>query len=263
MLLPLAGRPLLAHVLETARALDPMRIVVVYGHRGEQLRAALAERPELLWVQQVEQRGTGHAVRLALEQVPEHARVLVLYGDVPLLRTETLRPLVEARAALAVLAAEVHDPRGYGRVVRDGLGQVRAIVEERDADPEQRQLHVINTGILAADARRLRVWVANLDCNNAQGEYYLTDVFAQAAEEGMPALCLLAADAAEAEGANDARPARRAGAAPARARSRASARCRRASGRSGAHRRARQRRLRPRCRDRHRRDPRRPRGAGR
>ncbi len=205
VLLPLAGRPLLAHVLETARALDPMRIVVVYGHRGEQLRAALADRPDLQWVQQVEQRGTGHAVRLALEQVPEHARVLVLYGDVPLLRAETLRPLVEAHVALAVLAAEVLDPRGYGRVVRDGLGQVRAIVEEHDADPEQRQLRVINTGILAADARRLRVWVANLDCSNAQGEYYLTDVFAQAAEEGMPALCLLTPDAAEAEGANDAR----------------------------------------------------------
>ena len=205
VLLPLAGRPLLAHVLETARALDPMRIVVVYGHRGEALRAAYAGRPELVWVQQVEQRGTGHAVRLALEQVPEHARVLVLFGDVPLLRPETLRPLVEAKAPLAVLAAEVPDPRGYGRVLRDGLGQVRAIVEDRDADSEQRQLRVINTGILAADARRLRVWVANLDCNNAQQEYYLTDVFAQAAEEGMPALCLLAHDAGEAEGANDAR----------------------------------------------------------
>ena len=205
VLLPLAGRPLLAHVLETARALDPMRIVVVYGHRGEALRAAYAGRPDLVWVQQVEQRGTGHAVRLALEQVPEHARVLVLFGDVPLLRPETLRPLVEAKAPLAVLAAEVPDPRGYGRVLRDGLGQVRAIVEDRDADSEQRQLRVINTGILAADARRLRVWVANLDCNNAQQEYYLTDVFAQAAEEGMPALCLLAHDASEAEGANDAR----------------------------------------------------------
>ena len=205
VMLPLAGRPLLAHVLETARALDPMRIVAVYGHRGEVLRAAFADNPDLLWVHQVEQRGTGHAVRLALEQVPEHARVLVLFGDVPLLRPETLRPLVEARAPLAVLAAEVPDPQGYGRVVRDGLGQVRAIVEERDADSEQRQLRVINTGILAADARRLRVWVANLDCNNAQQEYYLTDVFAQAAEEGMPAICLLAPDASEAEGANDAR----------------------------------------------------------
>lgn len=205
VLLPLAGRPMLAHVLETARALDPMRIVVVHGHRGEALRAAFAERPELAWVHQAEQRGTGHAVRLALEHVPEHARVLVLFGDVPLLRPETLLPLVQARASLAVLAAEVSNPRGYGRVLRDGLGQVRAIVEERDADPEQRQLRVINTGILAADARRLRVWVANLDCNNAQQEYYLTDVFAQAADEGMPALCLLAQDAGEAEGANDSR----------------------------------------------------------
>ena len=205
VMLPLAGRPLLAHVLETARALDPLRVVVVHGHRGEQLRAIFAGWPDLVWVHQAEQRGTGHAVRLALEAVPEHARVLVLFGDVPLLRPETLRPLVEARAPLAVLAAEVPDPHGYGRVLRDGLGQVRAIVEERDADPEQRQLRVINTGIMAADARRLRVWVANLSCNNAQQEYYLTDVFAQAAEEGMPALCLLAQDAGEAEGANDAR----------------------------------------------------------
>ncbi len=205
VLLPLAGRPLLQHVLEMARALDPQRMVVVHGHRGEQLRAAFADWPDLTWVHQATQQGTGHAVRLALEAVPEHARVLVLFGDVPLLRSETVRPLVESHTALAMLAAELRDPTGYGRVLRDGLGQVRAIVEERDADPEQRQLRVINTGILAADARRLRVWVANLRNDNAQREYYLTDVFAQAAEEGMPALCLLARDAAEAEGANDAR----------------------------------------------------------
>ncbi len=203
VLLPLAGRPLLAHVLEAARMLDPTRIHVVYGHRGEAVRAAFAAEPGLNWVHQSEQRGTGHAVRLALEQIPEHARVLVLYGDVPLLRSTTLRMLTDAHAPLVVLAAEVADPAGYGRVVRDGLGQVRTIIEERDADADQRLIRMINTGIVAADARRLRVWVANLTDANSQREFYLTDVFQQAAEDGVPAFCVLARDTSEAQGAND------------------------------------------------------------
>jgi len=203
VLLPLAGRPLLAHVLEAARMLDPVRIHVVYGHRGEAVRAAFAAEPGLNWVHQSEQRGTGHAVRLALEQIPEHARVLVLYGDVPLLRSATLRMLTGAHASLVVLAAEVADPAGYGRVMRDGLGQVRTIVEERDADADQRLIRMINTGIVAADARRLRVWVANLSDANSQREFYLTDVFQQAAEDGAPAFCVLARDTSEAQGAND------------------------------------------------------------
>jgi bifunctional UDP-N-acetylglucosamine pyrophosphorylase/glucosamine-1-phosphate N-acetyltransferase len=203
VLLPLAGRPLLAHVIATARELGPAKIHIVYGHRGDQVRATFADQADLDWVLQSEQRGTGHAVQLALAQVPEAARVLVLYGDVPLLRAATLKPLTETSATLVVLTAELFDPQGYGRVIRDGLGQVRAIVEDKDCTPEQRVITTVNTGILAADARRLRVWVHNLDDQNAQGELYLTDVFAQAASEAMPAAMLGCRDEHEAFGAND------------------------------------------------------------
>lgn len=204
VLLPLAGRPMLAHVLATARELAPAKIHIVYGHRGDQVHAAFADDADLDWVQQTEQRGTGHAVQLALAQVPEAARVLVLYGDGPLIRAQTLKPLCTSDAPLAVLIAELFDPRGYGRVIRDGLGQIRAIVEDKDCTPEQRTITTVNTGILAADARRLRVWVHNLDDRNTQGELYLTDVFAQAAAENTPATSVVCRDEQEAFGANDA-----------------------------------------------------------
>jgi bifunctional UDP-N-acetylglucosamine pyrophosphorylase/glucosamine-1-phosphate N-acetyltransferase len=205
VLLPLAGRPMLAHVIATARELNPEKIHIVYGHRGGAVRAAFADQTDLGWVLQSEQRGTGHAVKLALTQVPEAVRVLVLYGDVPLIRAATLKPLTELAAPLAVLTAELFDPRGYGRVIRDGLGQVRSIVEDKDCTPEQRTITTVNTGILAADARRLRVWTHNLTDHNAQGEFYLTDVFAQAATESVPATLLNCRDEREAFGANDAR----------------------------------------------------------
>ena len=204
VLLPLAGKPMLAHVITTARELNPARIHIVYGHRGDAVRAAFADQSDLDWVHQPEQRGTGQAVQLALAHVPEAARVLVLYGDVPLIRAATLKPLCSADAALALLAAELFDPRGYGRVIRDGIGRARAVVEEKDATPDQRAIPPVNTGILAADARRLRVWTHNLDNRNAQGEFYLTDVFAQATNEGMPADILNCRDEREAFGANDA-----------------------------------------------------------
>ena len=203
VLQPLAGRSMLAHVVATARELHPVRIHIVYGHRGDQVRANFADQLDLDWVLQAEQHGTGHAVQLALVQIPEAARVLVLYGDVPLIQAATLRPLIDSSLPLAVLTAELFEPRGYGRVIRDGLGQVRAIVEEKDCSAEQRMLTTVNTGILAADARRLRVWAHNLDNHNAQGEFYLTDVFAQAAAEGLPATALNCRDEHEAFGAND------------------------------------------------------------
>ncbi|MDR3388558.1 MAG: bifunctional UDP-N-acetylglucosamine diphosphorylase/glucosamine-1-phosphate N-acetyltransferase GlmU [Rudaea sp.] len=204
VLLPLAGKPMLAHVLATACDLGPAGIHIVYGHRGDQVRAAFADHAEIDWVLQSEQRGTGHALQLALAQVPEAARVLVLYGDVPLIRATTLKPLTEGTATLAVLTAELFDPHGYGRVVRDGLGQVRAIVEEKDCTPDQRAITTVNTGILSADARRLRAWAHNLDNRNAQGEFYLTDIFAQAAADGLPATTQTCRDEHEAFGANDA-----------------------------------------------------------
>jgi bifunctional UDP-N-acetylglucosamine pyrophosphorylase/glucosamine-1-phosphate N-acetyltransferase len=203
VLLPLAGRPLLAHVLEVARSLEPEAIHVVYGYRGEAVRAAFAHEADLDWVYQPEQRGTGHAVALALARVPEVSRVLVLCGDVPLLSAASLRPLVDSPAPLVVLVAERMDPRGYGRVIGDGLGQVRAIVEERDCTAEQRSITTVNTGVIAADAQRLRVWVHKLDSGNAQGELYLTDVFAQATAEGVPAAMHVCRDEREAFGAND------------------------------------------------------------
>jgi bifunctional UDP-N-acetylglucosamine pyrophosphorylase / glucosamine-1-phosphate N-acetyltransferase len=204
VLLPIAGKSMLAHVVATARSLSPAKIHIVHGHRGEQVRARFADQSDLGWVQQSEQRGTGHAVRLALEHVPEDARVLVLYGDVPLIRAETLRPICASDTALAVLAAELLDPRGYGRVIRDELGQVRAIVEEKDCSPDQRSINLVNTGIVAAEARRLRVWVHNLDNQNSQREFYLTDVFAMAAADDLPAACMNCRDEREAFGANDA-----------------------------------------------------------
>jgi bifunctional UDP-N-acetylglucosamine pyrophosphorylase/glucosamine-1-phosphate N-acetyltransferase len=204
VLMPLAGRPMLAHVLDAARALQPARIHIVYGHLGEQVQQAITDLGDLAWVHQPEQRGTGHAVKLAMPGVPEGARVLVLYGDVPLIRTDTLRKLLAQEAPLAALVTQLDNPYGYGRVVRDGIGRVRSIVEEKDCTPEQRAITWINSGILAADARRLRVWINNLTDANAQREYYLTDVFAQANEEGEPAEASLCINPQEVFGANDA-----------------------------------------------------------
>ncbi|HSE11135.1 MAG TPA: bifunctional UDP-N-acetylglucosamine diphosphorylase/glucosamine-1-phosphate N-acetyltransferase GlmU [Rudaea sp.] len=204
VLLPLAGRPLLDHVLETARTLNAERIHLVYGHRGDQVRAAFADRAGLQWVYQAEQHGTGHAVQLAMANVPDAARVLVLLGDVPLIRAETLRPLIETPMPLTVLVAELADPRGYGRVLRDGNGRVRAIVEEKDCDAAQRAATTVNTGIIAADAVHLRTWLKALRNDNAQREYLITDVFASAASDGVPAAAIVCADAHEAFGANDA-----------------------------------------------------------
>ncbi|MDN5925135.1 MAG: NTP transferase domain-containing protein, partial [Xanthomonadales bacterium] len=204
VLLPLAGRPLLAHVLEAARALAPQTIHVVYGHRGELVRAAFAADEDLAWVEQAEQLGTGHAVKLALGEIPDAARVLVLYGDVPLVRAESLHTLVDADAALAVLAAELDDPSGYGRIVLDAQRCVSAIVEQKDASKTQRAIRLTNTGMLAADAACLRGWLAAVGNSNAQGEYYLTDIFAMAAAAATPAVCNLLHDAHKAAGANDA-----------------------------------------------------------
>ena len=189
VLLPVAARPMLAHVIDAARALQPAGIHVVYGNRGEQVRAAFAGDSGLAWVEQSRQLGTGHAVQQALPAVPDDARVLVLYGDVPLITAGTLRRLLAEPRALAVLAAELPDPTGYGRIVRDARGHVARIVEHKDADAEQRRIDLVNTGVIACDAGRLRGWLSALRNDNAQGEYYLTDVFAQAAAEKCAAAC--------------------------------------------------------------------------
>ena len=203
VLQPIAGQPMLAQVIAAARALNPAGIHVVYGHGGDQVQAAFVDQPDLQWAQQAQQLGTGHAVEQAMPDVPDAATVLVLYGDVPLIRSETLQRLLQAPGRLAVLVAEVADPTGYGRIVRDAEGRVAAIVEQKDADEEQRRIRVINTGIIAAESTALKRWLAHLSNDNAQGEYYLTDVFAAAAGEFSAAEMVLVGEAIEAEGAND------------------------------------------------------------
>jgi bifunctional UDP-N-acetylglucosamine pyrophosphorylase/glucosamine-1-phosphate N-acetyltransferase len=203
VLQPIAGRPMLAHVIATARSLNADGIHVVYGHGGEHVRAAFADQPDLHWALQAQQLGTGHAVAQALPVVPDTARVLVLYGDVPLIRAETLRLLLAEQADLAVLAAELDEPHGYGRIVLNDKGKVQAIVEQKDATPEQCAIRLINTGIVAAEAGSLRRWLSYLGNANAQGEYYLTDIFASAAEERHPAAVARCTDSVETEGVND------------------------------------------------------------
>ncbi len=199
----IAGRPMLAHAIEAARALQPAGVHVVHGHGGDLVRAAFAGQPDLQWAEQARQLGTGHAVQQAMPNVPDGAQVLVLYGDVPLITPETLQRLLAAPGRLAVLAAEPVDPTGYGRIERDAEGRVAAIVEHKDADAEQRRIRLINTGVIAAESTALNQWLDRVSNDNAQGEYYLTDVFREAAAEFSAAEIVLVADPLETEGAND------------------------------------------------------------
>ena len=183
----LADRPLLGHVIDCARALSPDEIVVVYGHAGEQVRAAFAGQTDLRWAEQAEQLGTGHAVQQALPQLADGEMALVLYGDVPLIGVSTLRRLAAAAGSsnLGLLTVEMDDPTGYGRILRDASGKVIAIVEEKDATPEQRTVREVNTGILVAPVSHLRDWLGRIGNSNAQGEYYLTDIIGLAVEAGV------------------------------------------------------------------------------
>lgn len=203
VLQPIAGRPMLAHAIDAARGLAPQGIHVVHGHGGDAVQAAFADQADLQWVLQDRQLGTGHAVQQAIPAIPDEATVLVLYGDVPLITTATLQRLLAVNARLAVLVAEPADPAGYGRIVRDAEGRVGAIVEHKDASDDQRAIRIVNTGIVAADATALKRWLGALSNDNAQGEYYLTDVFAQAAAEYAAAEMVPVRDAIETEGAND------------------------------------------------------------
>ncbi|MDG4822749.1 bifunctional UDP-N-acetylglucosamine diphosphorylase/glucosamine-1-phosphate N-acetyltransferase GlmU [Asanoa sp. WMMD1127] len=209
MLHPLLGRTLLGHVLTAAAPVGAERTLVVVGHAADQVEAHLAEvAPHATPVLQAEQHGTGHAVRIALEAAPDATgTVVVLNGDVPLLRGETVTALVEAHeragAAATVLAAEVPDPKGLGRIVRDATGGLERIVEERDATPAEQAIREINAGIYAFDARLLRAALAKLTSDNDQGEEYLTDVFGLLAAAGEPVAVHVAAVAEETLGCND------------------------------------------------------------
>lgn len=201
---PLAGRPLLAHVLNTGRALSPERLHVVYGHGGEKVRDALAA-PDISWWKQEQQLGTGHAVEQAIPGLGEEGVALILYGDVPLVGTDTLKRLVDAASngTLAVLTAILDDPSGYGRIIRDSDNKVTCIVEHKDANDAERTIREINTGMMAMPIKRLRGWIKALDNNNAQGEFYLTDIIAMAAEQGFQVEGVVVDDVNETHGIND------------------------------------------------------------
>ncbi|MFV0371792.1 MAG: bifunctional UDP-N-acetylglucosamine diphosphorylase/glucosamine-1-phosphate N-acetyltransferase GlmU [Azonexus sp.] len=183
---PIAGKPLAGHVLDTARALDPEKLIVVHGHGGALVQSALAA-PDVSWAEQAQQLGTGHAVAQALPLLSDAAQTLVLYGDVPLTRLETLQNLLAAgQDALAILTVDLPDPTGYGRIVRNAAGEVIKIVEQKDASAAEQAIREINTGIMAMPTARLADWLGRLKNDNAQGEYYLTDIVALAVAEGVP-----------------------------------------------------------------------------
>jgi bifunctional UDP-N-acetylglucosamine pyrophosphorylase/glucosamine-1-phosphate N-acetyltransferase len=194
---------LLAHVLDTARCLGADDICVVYGHGGDAVPAAIGG-DGLRWALQAEQLGTGHAVQQAMPATPEQNTVLILFGDVPLLTPATIDRLLEAtgKDELAVLSVDMDDPAGYGRIVRDG-DAVTGIVEQKDASESQKGIREINTGVMVAPASRLRAWLDNLSNDNAQDEYYLTDVVAMAVKDGVHVRGIKAGNGTEVMGIND------------------------------------------------------------
>ncbi|MCZ6853812.1 MAG: NTP transferase domain-containing protein [Gammaproteobacteria bacterium] len=202
---PLAGRPMLTHVLDTVRKLEPAQVHVVVGFQGSEVREALGDSAGVNWVSQEEQKGTGHAVQQALPDISEDAVVLVVYGDVPLVQSNTLRACVEAalQGDLGLVTADFADPAELGRIVRDGAGGITEIVEYADASPAQRAIHEINSGIMALPATRLRSLLGAVEPHNAQGEYYLTDIIALAVQENMTVQGLKADCAEEVKGVND------------------------------------------------------------
>ncbi len=201
---PLAGRPVVAHVLDAARTLSPQTMTVVIGHGAPAVQQAL-ESSDLRFVVQDPPRGTGDAVRVALAGASSEGVVLVAIGDIPLVPADALSDLVTAagEGKLAVLTANVPDPAGLGRIVRDDRGAVRAIVEERDADVKQRSIREINTGVMAAPAALMKQWVGALTPDNAQGEYYITDIIAMACAQNVPVVAQVAADERDVRGIND------------------------------------------------------------
>lgn len=180
-----AGRPILSHVIACAAQLDPDKIIVVYGFGGEKVRDTIA-RPEIEWVKQADQLGTGHAVQQAVPLLDSNSVTLVLLGDVPLLKAQTCKSLLKhAGKHLSLLTVEKQDPTGYGRILRSYDGKVQAIVEQKDASDEQRQIKEVNSGIMAMPTAHLTQWLSRLRNENNQGEYYLTDVIAMAVEDGV------------------------------------------------------------------------------
>ncbi len=200
----LGGKLLLKHVLDTAQALAAASINVVYGHGGDQVKNLLGNEA-VNWCEQAEQLGTGHAVQQALEHISDASNVLILYGDVPLLSTSTLNHLLLAKQhhKIALLTANLTDPSGYGRIVRNSANVIQKIVEEKDADEAIRKISEINSGVMTVSGRDLKKWLSRLDNNNAQNEYYLTDLIELAVKEGEQVASYIVADEHEIEGINN------------------------------------------------------------
>ncbi len=203
VLQPLAGRPLLGHVIDTAKKLNADNIITIYGHGGEQVQAAFTAQ-KIKWVEQSEQLGTGHAVQMTLPVLPQDGVSLILSGDVPCINPFTLQKLLDATAetGIGLVTLTLPDANGYGRIVRKN-GQIQAIVEHKDATNEQRQIQEINTGIYAVSNAKLHQWLPNLSNENVQGEYYLTDIVAMALADGMQVASVEPEQAFEVEGVND------------------------------------------------------------
>lgn len=200
---PIAGRPMVSHVIETAHALNAEKIHLVYGHGGEVMQARLSDA-SVEWVLQAEQLGTGHAVAQAMPSIPDDANVLVLYGDTPLIHVATLQALLSIQPAngIGLLTVTLANPTGYGRILRTNE-QVVGIVEQKDATPEQLAIQEVNTGVLVAPAKQLKQWLGGLTNQNAQAEYYLTDIIAAAHRSGSLIQTAQPVCAQEVEGANN------------------------------------------------------------
>lgn len=198
----LAGKPLVQHVLDRAVELKAEQVCVVYGHGGDAVPQAMSSYGAKFVIQEP-QLGTGHAVQQAMPHLTDESRTLVLYGDVPLTQTQTLQQMQQTGDGLVLLTVNLDNPTGYGRIVRNEQGAVQCIVEEKDANNEQRKITEVNTGILLAPTKKLREWLSKLGNNNAQGEYYLTDIVAMAVADGIPVSSTQPAQRWEVEGINN------------------------------------------------------------
>ncbi len=200
----IGAKSMVKHVIDASHSLDAEKLVVIYGHGGDQLQSSLANE-SLIWVEQKEQLGTGHAVQQIIPEITDNEQILILYGDVPLISPQTLQQLLLAapEKGIGLLTVNLDNPTGYGRIIRDTDGNVIAIVEEKDADASQKQVKEVNTGILTAPANLLKGWLSDLSNDNAQQEYYLTDIIAMCADQGYPIETANPAETSEVEGVNN------------------------------------------------------------